>query len=126
MRALMLIPLAAIAASCSRPVTPPRAGFADATAGMVSGPPQTCVSTNPAENLHVLDSQTLAYGYGRTIYVNRLAGPCPALSEFNTLIVEAGVGGQYCRGDRVRGREPGAIIAGPSCNLGDWIPYRRP
>lgn len=126
MRALMLIAAAAIATSCSSPVSPPRAGFADATAGMVAGPPQTCVSTNPAENLHVLDPQTLAYGYGRTIYINRLAAPCPALGELNTLIVEGGVGGQYCRGDRVRGREPGAIIAGPSCNLGDWIPYRRP
>jgi hypothetical protein len=126
MRALMLIAAAAIVASCSRPVSPPGADFAQATAGRVAGPPQSCVSTNPAENLHVIDQQTVAYGYGRTVFINRLPGPCPALSQFNTLIVEGGVGGQYCRGDRVRGREPGALIAGPSCNLGDWVPYRRP
>ena len=43
-----------------------------------------------------------------------------------SLIVEGGTGGQYCRGDRVRGLEPGAIIPGPTCNLGDWVPYRQP
>ena len=126
MRALMLIAAAALVASCSSPVTPPGAGFAEAIAGRVAGPPKTCISNNPAENLHVLDPQTVAYGYGRTIYINRLAAPCPALSQFNTIIAEASTGNEYCRGDRVRGLEPGAIIAGPSCNLGDWVPYRIP
>ena len=125
MRALMLIAAAGLVASCSRPSMPPGSNAADVLAGRVAGPPQTCISTNPAENIHALDAQTLAYGYGRTIYVNRLGAPCPAISELNTLIVEAGTGNQYCRGDRVRGREPGAIISGPSCNLNDWIPYRQ-
>jgi hypothetical protein len=126
MRALMLIAAAAAIASCSRPVSPPGSGFAEATAGRIAGPPQTCISSNPAENLHVLDPQTIAYGYGRTIYINRLEAACPAMSAFNTIIVDASTGGQYCRGDRIRGREPGAIIPGPSCNLSDWVPYRQP
>jgi hypothetical protein len=126
MRALMLIAAATLIASCSRPATAPGSAFAADMAGRVAGPPQTCVSANPAENLHVFDPQTVAYGYGRTIYINHLAAPCPALNEANTIIVEAGTGGQYCRGDRVRGREPGAVIAGPSCNLSDWVPYTRP
>jgi hypothetical protein len=126
MRALMLIAAAGLAASCSRPVTPPGQDFAQAVAGRTAGPPQTCVTSNPSENLHVIDPRTLAYGYGKTIYINRLPAACPALSQFNTLIVEGGTGGQYCRGDRVRGLEPGAIIPGPTCNLGDWVPYRQP
>ena len=126
MRALMLIAAAAFAGSCSRPAMPPQNGFAEAIAGRVAGPAQTCISNNPAENLHVLDPQTVAYGYGKTIYINRLAAACPALSQFNTIIVDAGSGGQYCRGDRVRGLEPGALIPGPSCNLGDWVPYTQP
>jgi hypothetical protein len=126
MRALMLIASAGLLANCSRPVTPPDAGFAQAIAGRTAGPAQTCISNNPAENLHVLDAQTVAYGYGHTIWINRLAAECPALSSANSIIVEAGVGGQYCRGDRVRGREPAATIAGPGCNLGDWVPYRQP
>ena len=123
-----LIPLATVAAlaSCA-PQTPgpPNAAFARELAGSVAGPPQTCVGTSPDQNLRVVDSRTVAYGWGRTIYVNHLPGECPALSQFNTLIVEASAG-QYCRGDRVRGLEPGGIIPGPACNLGDWVPYRRP
>jgi hypothetical protein len=126
MRALMLIAAAAVVASCSRPVTPPGSSFAEETAGRTAGPAQTCVSAFPNQNLRILDPQTIAYGYGNTIYVNRLPGACPALSQFNTIIVDAGSGGQYCRGDRVRGLEPGALIPGPTCNLGDWVPYRKP
>lgn len=126
MRTLMLIAATVMVASCSRPATPPQATFAEQIAGRVAGPPQTCISTNSAENLRALDPQTIAYGTGRTIWINHLPGPCPGLSEFNTLIVEASTGGEYCRGDRVRGREPGAIIAGPSCNFSDWVPYRKP
>jgi hypothetical protein len=122
----MLIAAAGLAASCSRPASPPEQDFAQVTAGRTAGPAETCITSNPAENLHVIDPQTVAYGYGRTIYINRLPAACPALSQFNTLIVEGGTGGQYCRGDRVRGLEPGAIIPGPSCNLGDWVPYGQP
>jgi hypothetical protein len=126
MRALMLIAATATVASCSRPPMAAGNRAADLLAGRVAGPPQICVSTNTSENIHALDAQTLAYGYGRTIYVNRLKAPCPAIGEANTIIVEAATGNQYCRGDRVRGREPGAIIAGPSCNLQNWVPYRQP
>ena len=126
MRALMLIAATAAVASCSRPVTPQGSTFAAETAGRTAGAAQTCVSAYPNQNLRILDPQTVAYGYGNTVYINRLPGPCPALSQFNTIIVDAADGNQYCRGNRIRGREPGAIIAGPTCNLGDWIPYRKP
>jgi len=126
MRALMLIAAAATLASCSRAVSPPGADVAEALAGRLPGPPQSCVTTYPAENLHALDAQTIAYGTGRTIYINRLAEACPAISPFNAIIVEPLLPGQYCRADRIRGNEPGSIIPGPTCNLGEWIPYRRP
>lgn len=127
MRALMFIAvLAAGTAGCSRPVTPDHSDLAEAIAGRVAGPPQTCISTNSAENLRVLDSQTVAYGFGPRIYINRLRAACPALSQFNTTIIEPGLGGQYCRDDRVRGLAPGTTIPGPSCNLGSWVPYTRP
>jgi hypothetical protein len=125
MRALILISVAAALASCTRPL-PPGTSLAQETAGRVAGPAQSCVSTFGQENLRVLDAQTVAYGWGNLVYINHLAGPCPALSPQNTVIVEGMTGSQYCRGDRVRGLEPGSIIPGPSCNLGDWVPYRRP
>ena len=123
MRSLALAAVILLAAA--KPVPGPSAAFLKETAGRTPGPAKSCVSTFPSENLRVLDPMTLAYGNGRTVYINHLPGPCPALSQFNTLIVEA-QGSQYCRGDHVRGREPGAIIPGPICNLGDWVPYRMP
>ena len=111
------------AAGCA-PTAPPGQGLARELAGYTAGAPQACIPTFPSQNLRVIDSSTIVYGYGTTMYVNRLPGPCPALEPLNTLIVDAQAG-QYCRGDRVRGLEPGGIIPGPTCNLGDWIPYRK-
>lgn len=126
MRPLMLIATAAMIASCSRPVDPPADRFAQETAGRTAGPAQTCINTYPNQNLRVLDAQTLAYGTGGTIFINRLPDSCPGLGELNTTIVYGSTGSQYCRGDRVRGLELGATIPGPPCNLGDWVPYRKP
>lgn len=125
MRALMLIAAAALTASCARPATLQGAALAQETAGRIAGPAQTCINTEQAQNLRVLDRQTLAYGWGSTVYINHLAAACPGLDQTSTLIISA-QSGQYCRGDRVQARELGAIIPGPSCNLNDWIPYRRP
>lgn len=123
MRSLPLILLAAsVVSGCTR-APEPGALLAAELAGYVAGAPQGCIGTFANQNLRVIDARTIAYGWGPTTYVNRLAADCPALSPHNSIIVEA-QSGQYCRGDRVRGLEPGAIIAGPSCNLSDWIPYR--
>jgi hypothetical protein len=124
MRKLMLV-TAFVLVGCTRPAQPPGAGLARELAGRVAGPPQTCVNTFPNQNLRVIDASTLAYGYGRTVYVNRLGGPCPGLEPLSTVIIQS-QGSQYCRGDRIQGREPSSIIAGPMCNLSDWIPYRTP
>jgi len=122
-RSISLIILSAALGSCAQQMEDPQAGLARELAGYTPGEARSCVPTSPNTNLRVVDGATLAYGYGRTIYVNRLASACPALEPTNTLIVDA-QGGQYCRGDRVRGLEPGGIIPGPSCNLQDWVPYR--
>ena len=113
-------------AGCS-PVAPAPAGgdpFARELAGRIAGPSQTCISTDHSQGLRAVDSQTVAYELGRTLWVNRLDGACPGISPHNTIIIEAH-GSQYCRGDQFRGQEPGAIIPGPTCSLRDWVPYRR-
>jgi hypothetical protein len=114
-------------ASCS-PVAPAPAGsdpFARELAGRIAGPSKTCVSAVQNQGLRAVDSQTIAYELGRTMWVNRLDQACSAISPHNGIIVDVH-SGQYCRGDRIRGFEPGAIIPGPSCTLRDWVPYRRP
>ena len=126
MRALILIAAAATIAGCSRPGVPQRSELAETIAGRVAAAPRSCISTNEAQNLRVLDPQTLAYGFGPTVYINRLQAACPGISQFNAIIVEPGLPGQYCRYDRIRSLQPGTSIPGPSCNLGEWIPYRKP
>ena len=126
MRSLMLIAAALVAgSSCSRPVTPQGSVLAQQLAGRVAGTPQACGSSLPNQNLRIIDQSTLAYGDGRTIYVNHLPGVCSGLEPLNTLIIDA-QSGHYCRGDRVRPLEVGSIIPAAPCNLGDWVPYRMP
>lgn len=111
-------------AACAGPAAPPGDASASVTAGRVPGPAQSCISIQPSEGLRAIDSATLAYGSGSTIYLNRLGDRCPGLRDLTTIITEV-QGGHYCRGDRIRALEPGSIIPGPTCNLGDWVPYRR-
>lgn len=98
--------------------------FAQEVAGRTAGQAQRCISPLGKENIRIVNPQTVAYGFGQTIYVNRLRAPCPSLEPLNTTIIESH-GGQYCSGDHVRGLVPGANIPGPVCFLGDWTPYRR-
>jgi len=123
MRALPFFVAFALGA-CAGPVAPPGDASASVTAGRLAGPPQSCVLSQPNDALRAIDSATLAYGSGSTIYINRLGGSCPGLRELSTIIVEVH-GDRYCRGDRIRANELGSIIPGPPCNLGEWIPYRR-
>ena len=129
MRALMLISVAVavVAASgCTRPAAPDgNADFAQEIAGRVAGPPKSCINSHQGANLREVDSQTLAFSDGPTIWVTHLGAPCPGMATLSTIIVEPQLGGQYCRGDHVRGLEQGAIIPGATCFIGDWVPYPR-
>ena len=123
-----MIPFAAIAlASCAAPppTDAPDPAFQAELAGRAAGPPQSCVAAQTGDAPRVIDGHTLAYGSGRTIYVNRLPAECPGLRPLETLVIEVN-GGNFCRGDRFRTVEPGSIIPGPTCLLSDWVPYRRP
>ena len=91
----------------------------------VAGTPESCVSTSASQGLRVVDSRTLVYRSGGTVWVNRLAEDCPGLRPLDTVIVEVR-GARYCRGDRVRGLSPGTTIPRPMCPLGDFVPHRRP
>ncbi|MFL6734395.1 MAG: hypothetical protein ACJ8EY_06845 [Sphingomicrobium sp.] len=119
---LLLLGLASCAPTSVQPDTDV---FAKEIAGRAQGATSSCISTFGGQNLRVVNPATVAYGQGKTIYINHLRSACPALSQFNTIIVEM-QGSQYCSGDHVRGLEPGAIIPGPTCFLGNWTAYTKP
>jgi len=117
--------LAPMLVSCAQSVAPSDTLIRRELASRVAGTPQTCVPTVSSGTLTAIDSSTLAYHSGSTIYLNHPAAPCPAIAPLSTLIVDAAPG-HYCRGDRVRGVEFGGGIPGPVCVLGDWVAYRKP
>jgi hypothetical protein len=124
MRALLL---AFLAVGCSLPgplsTANSQGDLAKELEGRVAGAPESCVATSASQGLRVVDPRTLVYQSGGRVWVNRLAADCPGLRPLDTVVVEVH-GGRYCRGDRVRGLSPGTTIPGPTCPLGDFVPYR--
>src|SRR4051794_3169687 len=110
--------LAGCAAQADPAATRDQEAFAGELAERVAGETQSCIQVRQSEGLTIVDRRTVIRRDGRTIWVNRLGADCPGLRPLNTLIVEVH-GGQYCRGDLVRGLDPGTTIPGPNCPLGD-------
>jgi hypothetical protein len=119
-----LVAFAAAAAACApaQPTGTPAA--IPELAGRTAGPPQSCVSIDSTASLRIVDPGTVLYTTGSTVWLNRLATQCPGVSGFDILVTHP-TGSQYCRGDFVQSVDPVSKIPGPSCVLGDFIPYRR-
>ena len=70
------------------------------------------------------DPGTLVYGDGKRIWINRLAPGC--FFSWSDIPVFEVHGSSYCRGDIVRSFDRTSRIPGPSCVLGDFVPYTKP
>lgn len=94
-------------------------------AGRTAGAPQRCVSVEQSEALRTSDTNrhVLVYGSGRTVWANQLGSSC-GFGRDDVLVTEP-FGSSHCRGDIVRSLDRYSRIPGPSCILGDWVPYRR-
>lgn len=92
-------------------------------AGLEAGTPRKCVPfrSNQALRRSQGDGHVLLYGSGRTIWVNQVARTCGFRST-DTLVINR-AGSYICRGDVVRSFDSVSGIPGPSCVLGDFIPY---
>lgn len=111
-------------AGCAQALAPADQGTALArVAGAPTGPARACVSPSQGEAMMVVDEQTVAYRFGRSLWVSRLESPCPGLTPTSTILIER-FGSQVCRGDRIRTIEPGLSIPGGACLLGDFTPHR--
>ena len=100
-----------------------RSGLERELATRVAGAPVACIPRLQATALNPVDSRTIVYDAGRTLYVSRLAADCPSLGPDSRLIVET-FGSSYCANDHIRAIEPGSTIPGPVCRLGEFTPYR--
>jgi len=119
------IPLTMLAIAACAPSNPAGAPAPlPELAGRTAGTPQRCVPTQLTGAMRIGGPGVVLYGSGRTIWVNRLASPCPGMSRMNSLIIEP-FGAEYCRNDRIRTVEPTSKIPSPVCLLGDFVPYTR-
>jgi hypothetical protein len=112
-----------VLASAYATAEPPSRALSE-LAGRTAGSPQQCVPVVHNSSLRIADPQTVVYGNGGTIWVNRLDSNCLRSGPSNVVVVEP-MGTQYCRGDRIQSVDPVSKIPGPYCRLGDFVPYRR-
>lgn len=123
MRALLLLLLGM--AGCASSGDTPQTRLSRELAGRIAGEPQACVPVHQNHALQAVDDRTIVYRTPQAVWVNRLAATCSGLRPISTLIVDT-FSGRFCRGDLVRGLEAGSAIPGPTCALGDFVPWRRP
>jgi hypothetical protein len=122
---LQIALIALLAGSCVAPQPAAPSHPPAELAGRSAGTPQRCVLIQQSEALRTSDTNrhVLVYGSGRTLWANQL-GPSCGFGRDDVLVTEP-IGSYHCRGDIVRSIDRYSRIPGPSCVLGDWVPYRR-
>jgi hypothetical protein len=94
--------------------------------GKIAAAPVNCISTFDADNIiRVSDDLLLFRQSGKLVYQNRLRAPCPGLADDDDILVTEQFGSQKCSGDLIRLVDRISGFQGPSCILGDFIPYRK-
>jgi hypothetical protein len=120
-----LVIAAMMLSSCAAPPAPIAQRPLTELAGRTAGAPKDCLPVKSTEGVHFAsDRTTLVYGSGKTIWVNALGPNCPF--GLNDIPIFEPTASSYCRGDIVRSVDRDSHIAGPSCVLGEFIPYTRP
>lgn len=133
MRSVYLLLLTVALGACSTGPQPGRSAQAQAhlqmlLAGKSPGKPVACLPQYRANDMVVIDDNTVAYHSGRTVFVNNIqGGACSQLGGgFYALVTKSIGGAGLCRGDiaRVLDTSNGSIVG--SCVLGDFVPYTAP
>ena len=94
--------------------------------GKVAGNAVSCISTdNASQTIRVSDNILLYRVGGNLVYKNELRGTCPGLARDSDIIVSRTTGMGPCRGDIITLVDRTSGIPGPSCVLGEFVPYRR-
>ena len=124
MKTVILFLFASLAACAAPQPTQPQRQAAE-LAGRAAGAAQDCVPVERTEGLRVSDTDghMLLYGRGSTIWASNL-GPGCGFSP-NDVLITRNFDGRYCRGDIIRSADRMSNIPGPSCVLGQFVPYTR-
>ncbi|MET0363808.1 MAG: hypothetical protein ABW169_04075 [Sphingobium sp.] len=102
--------------------------LAKALDGKQPGKPVSCVPMNLSSSggPTAISDEILIYRVNRNlVYRNDLNGRCSGISSGSTLVLQPTTG-QYCRNDIAHVVDLTTGMRGPSCALGDFVPYRTP
>ena len=134
MRGISLLLMSAALANCAptplqQERTPQaRAHLTDLLAGRSAQAPRACLSTFQADDMIIIDDNTVVFKDGGTYYRNDFRGlGCSQLSSpFYTMVTKHVGGAQLCSGDfaDIRDTSTGAVVG--SCVFGDFVAYPRP
>lgn len=131
MRGIALLLIGAGLASCAAEAPQPvrtaqsQDRYQRLLAGKVAGPPVSCLPNYRANDMVVIDQNTIAFKVGtRSVYVNHMQGGCTDLGGPYTLVTRT-TGTGLCRGDIAQVVDVRNHFAIGSCVFGDFIPYKR-
>jgi hypothetical protein len=136
MRRLSLLLLGGLAtASCTNAALAPspaqvarsQAHFQELTAGKVAQAPISCLPHQYANDMVVIDENTIAFKDGARVYIAHMNGPCsnPGGGGSDALRTRTTGTPGLCRGDIAQVVDTAARMTVGSCTFGDFIPYVR-
>lgn len=130
----ILIALSAVGlAACSTATEPPvrsaqdQAKYLQLIEGRVAGAPLSCLPSWNANDMRVIDDQTIVFGERSSrVYVANLRSPCDNVGEPGFALVTRTPGSGMCSGDIATVVQTTSGMAAGSCVIGTFTPYTRP
>ena len=133
MKKIGILALAAVAGSCApSPPNPAmiareQAHFAQLTADKVAGPPRSCIPSWRADDMIVIDDNTIAFrDRPSRLYVNHMQSGCLGIDHGRNALITRTTSTELCRGDIAQVLDTAAHMVVGSCVFGDFVPYIRP
>ncbi|WP_447761723.1 hypothetical protein [Sphingopyxis panaciterrae] len=95
--------------------------------GKVPGKPERCLpSFRTTDTIRVSDNILLYRSGSNLVYRNDLKSSCPGLARDSDIMVIRQFGSSTCSGDFFHLVDRTSGIRGPTCVLGEFVPYRKP
>ena len=133
MRNILVALTAAGLAACSTATEPPvrsaedQARYLKLIEGRVAGTPMSCLPSWNADDMRVIDDQTIVFGErSNRVYVANLQGPCDNVGQPGFALVTRTPTSQLCSGDIATVVQTSSGITAGSCVIGTFTPYTRP
>jgi hypothetical protein len=135
MRTLPLLMAASVVGACT--MGPPeqtaartpleQAHLETLVAGKVAGAPTSCVPNYRANDMIVVDENTIAFRNGPSrVYINHMRSGCLNIEHGRNTLVTRTIGSGLCSGDIGQVVDLVAGIPVGSCVFGEFVPYTRP